>query len=145
MRERCSNPKNISYKNYGAKGVTVCDEWQDFATFREWAESHGYAPRLTIERHNGKGNYEPGNCSWETFAVQRRNVSNNINITAFGETKCVTDWAADPRCSIKKGALAMRIRKGWDAERAITDPKKDGGRPKGVRDSRPRVYAKKEA
>ena len=57
MRQRCSNPKCINYKNYGGKGVQVCPEWEDFQTFYDWAMSNGYTDKLTIDRLDASGNY----------------------------------------------------------------------------------------
>lgn len=76
MKGRCGNPKVREYKWYGAKGVTVCPEWrEDFAAFREWALTNGYAAGLSIERKNSAGNYEPGNCEWITRAENGRRTA----------------------------------------------------------------------
>jgi hypothetical protein len=65
MKHRCYNPKNIGFKNYGGRGITVCDEWRnDYSAFERWALTNGYAPDLTNDRINNDGNYEPGNCQW---------------------------------------------------------------------------------
>lgn len=82
MKTRCENEKSQSYKYYGAKGVRVCDEWQDYFAFRDWANSHGYrpdAPRgdCTIDRINPFGNYEPSNCRFVDMDTQRRNKRRN--------------------------------------------------------------------
>lgn len=79
MRKRCNTPTDKSYKYYGAKGVTVCKEWDDYATFKEWAYKNGYdesAERgaCTIDRINPFGNYEPSNCRWITMEEQRQNT-----------------------------------------------------------------------
>lgn len=67
MNERCNDPKHISYKYYGGKGVKVCDEWMnDFAAFKFWAESCGYKPGLSIERKKTDEGYCPENCEWIT-------------------------------------------------------------------------------
>lgn len=76
--QRCNNPKNKSFKYYGAKGVTRCKEWDDYGAFREWAHSNGYDPYAkfgdcTIDRVDPQGNYEPSNCRWVTIAEQNRN------------------------------------------------------------------------
>lgn len=79
MLARCFNPKNDGFKNYGGRGITVCDEWRkDFLSFREWALENGYDDSAsfgycTIDRIDVNGNYEPGNCRWVTMAVQQKN------------------------------------------------------------------------
>ncbi len=75
MRVRCSNPKQWTFKYYGGKGVRVCDAWHDFAVFRDWAASHGYADGLTIELINPEGNYDPANCEWITASENSRRMA----------------------------------------------------------------------
>lgn len=65
MIGRCKD-KSLAY--YGAKGITVCKEWEDFDTFKAWALDNGYKPKLTIDRINSDGNYEPSNCRWLTHS-----------------------------------------------------------------------------
>ena len=73
MKERCYNKHNIEYKNYGARGITVCDAWlKDFNAFYSWAMENGYADGLTIDRINNEGNYEPTNCQWITRSENSR-------------------------------------------------------------------------
>lgn len=65
MRKRCFNPKNKSFKYYGGRGITVCEEWNDsFQAFYDWALKNGYQEGLQIDRINNDGNYEPSNCRW---------------------------------------------------------------------------------
>lgn len=74
MKYRCYNKKGKNYKNYGARGIKVCDEWlRDFMAFREWSLANGFAENLTIDRIDVDGNYEPDNCRWVTVAEQNRN------------------------------------------------------------------------
>ena len=79
MRNRCSNPRNNSYYLYGAKGVTVCKEWDDYEAFKEWAYENGYdenarRAECTLDRINPFGNYEPSNCRWVSMKVQNNNT-----------------------------------------------------------------------
>lgn len=79
MKSRCNNPNSNRYQYYGARGITVCDEWANsYATFREWALANGYdenAPRgvCTIDRIDVDGNYEPSNCRWVDNRTNARN------------------------------------------------------------------------
>lgn len=78
MKQRCSDPKHISYCYYGERGITVCEEWQDFAAFHDWALANGYdedAPRgrCTLDRIDVNGNYGPENCRWVSMKIQQNN------------------------------------------------------------------------
>lgn len=85
MIYRCSNPLNKSYKHYGGRGITVCDEWQEFKAFYDWAIESGYKKGLSIDRINNDGNYEPSNCRWVTKDEQFLNRRNTIRIDYNGE------------------------------------------------------------
>lgn len=73
MKQRCGNPKNTGYPFYGALGITVCAEWENFTNFKEWADLSGYNDGLSIDRREGSKGYFPNNCRWVTATIQSRN------------------------------------------------------------------------
>ncbi len=73
MRERCNNPKQCRYSSYGGRGIKVCDEWKDFAKFREWMLEQGYGPGLQIDRTDNDDGYHPANCRLCTHTEQMQN------------------------------------------------------------------------
>jgi len=73
MVARCQNPNSTAYKDYGAKGVKICDEWLTFYIFKDWAEANGYSAELSRDRVNPYGNYEPANCRWADVDTQANN------------------------------------------------------------------------
>lgn len=120
MKQRCYNPNIISYKDYGARGIVVSEEWQkSFSVFREWAFQNGYQEGLSINRTNNDGPYSPENCSWSTSRQQAVNRRTTKFITAFGETKAMADWLEDQRCCVKKSTLRSRLNRGVDPETAM--------------------------
>lgn len=126
MITRTTNPNYREFYLYGGRGVFICQEWSVFESFRDWALSNGYASDLTIERKDVNGNYSPANCTWITKSEQQRNKRNNHNLTAFGETKIVMEWARDPRCVVPWKCLYYRLKSGWAPEDAITMPQNSG-------------------
>lgn len=123
IKGRCQRKSHVAFKNYGARGIQVCDEWSgSYPKFMEWALANGYEAGREIDRRNNDGNYEPGNCRWVTVLTQARNRRNNRLVLAFSETKCVSEWEADSRCMVSGRALVKRLNRGWESELAITTP-----------------------
>lgn len=124
MKNRCNSPKNKFYKDYGARGIKVCDEWQDkkegHANFQKWALENGWKEFLSIERIDVNGNYEPSNCRWATPKEQANNRRNNAYITIHGVTKTAQEWA--DQIGITERAFMNRVVYGWSEDRLL-EPK----------------------
>lgn len=120
MRGRCNNPGNTSYKYYGAKRIKVCNEWDNYEVFRNWALTHGYKDNLTIDRINTYGNYCPENCRWVSRKEQDRNKTTNHLLTFGNKTQCITDWCE--ALHINVNTVNKRLRLGWSVEQALLTP-----------------------
>jgi hypothetical protein len=126
MRQRCINPNSISYPSYGGRGISICTEWDDYRVFKAWTMSHGYIWqadfRQELDRIDNDGNYGPNNCQWVLPIVNRRNTRATRQLTAFGETKGMSDWVDDVRCPVSYFVLRSRLNSAWDVEEAISAP-----------------------
>lgn len=121
MKKRCMNKNHNSYKYYGAKGITVCDEWiNDVDAFKEWALSHGYNDNLSIDRINNKGNYSPDNCRWVDSKQQGNNRGTCRYLEHDGVTMSMQQWADYKGINYK--TLARRIYKGLSVKDALDTP-----------------------
>ena len=124
MKNRCYNPQNKFYKDYGGRGITVCSEWLEkkngHKNFREWALENGWKEGYSIDRINVNGNYEPSNCRWATPTEQANNRRNNNFVTINGVTKTTSEWAK--QIGISQNAFAGRVRNGWNDDKLL-DPK----------------------
>ena len=126
MKARCYNENSISYKNYGGRGISVCDEWKNFEPFYEWAIENGYdemAKRgeFTIDRIDVNGDYSPSNCRWLDIGEQQRHRRNNHIISYNGKEQTASRWAEE--VGISRALLIARISKlNWSIEKALTTP-----------------------
>ena len=121
MRERTTRKKCQSYKHYGGRGIKVCEEWQTYENFRDWALSSGYEEGLSIERVDNDGDYCPENCVWADRYTQANNKRTNVKITLDGQTKTMSEWARDYGICYK--LVHARINKlGQSPEKAIKTP-----------------------
>lgn len=92
--QRCCNPLCRKYKDYGARGIEVCDEWKfSYESFNSWSYANGYSDEMTIDRIVNTLGYMPGNCRWVTMHDQNRNKTNNVMLEYNGTTMCMSDWA----------------------------------------------------
>lgn len=113
MVVRCTNSNDIEYKNYGGRGIRICDEWvDDFMAFNDWSMANGYKKNLTIDRIDNNGNYEPSNCRWVDMKTQQRNRRSNRLITINGVERTLIEWSEIS--GIDRATIARRINVGWD-------------------------------
>ena len=128
MKARCLNANEPAFERYGARGITICDEWEnDFAAFQTWAMSNGYTDNLTIDREDNDGPYSPTNCRWATYAEQNRNYGRNVWIEYEGRRVLIGDLAAEH--GLPADLVKNRVRRyGWSIEKALSTPVLSRGR-----------------
>jgi hypothetical protein len=121
MKDRCNNPKNDNYHNYGGRGITICENWENhFDNFYNWSISNGYEDNLSIERIDVNGNYCPQNCKWATIKEQNNNTRRSILITYNGETKTLKEWSC---ClNLSYGTIYSRYKNGYTVEEIFNIP-----------------------
>lgn len=121
IKQRCFNPKFPLYKNYGGRGIIMCDEWKnDFMSFYNWAMSNDYKENLTIDRIDVNGNYEPNNCRWITMKEQYHNRTDNVYYIVNNNKKCLAELCEEynmPYQTVRK-----RLERGENIIKALTKP-----------------------
>lgn len=126
IKSRCLNPQNSDYKNYGARGIVVCNRWLE--NFENFLADMGEKPEnCSIERINVNGDYNRENCKWATRHEQDRNLRRNVYLSFNGKEQCITDWAKE--VGLNRHVLRYRIKAGWSVEDALTVPASLGNNP----------------
>lgn len=122
LKARCYNINEPRYKDYGQRGIGVCDEWlNDFMSFYNWAINNGYNDNLTIDRIDVNGNYTPNNCRWITLEQQQENKRNSVKFTYNGETHCLRKWCSILNINYKTVHKRIHVHK-WDVEKSLFTP-----------------------
>ena len=117
MRYRGDNKNNQAYEMYGARGIKVCDEWQEFGAFRDWALENGYLDNLTLDRIDVNGNYEPSNCRWADAVTQMNNRRSTPHYTVDGRSLTISQWSRET--GIPRSTILNRLKRGMSFEAAI--------------------------
>lgn len=118
MLDRCRNENNRAYKNYGGRGIKVCQQWHEFENF---LADMGHRPEgYQIDRIDNEGDYEPGNCQWATAKQQQNNKRTSLNLNHDGKTLTLEQWSA--ATGFTSEAIRSRLRRGWTLARALTEP-----------------------
>lgn len=125
MIRRCHNPKDVSYDNYGRRGIRVCRRWrfgeEGKTGFECFMEDMGPRPKgKSIDRKNNDKGYFPDNCRWASNKQQTNNVRTNSIIILNGKSRTVAEWSAI--VGIKANTITCRMRRGWSGEKALTIP-----------------------
>jgi len=130
MLQRCANPNNAAWKDYGGRGITVCPAWKkSFETFLADMGPRP-TPKHSIERRNNNLGYAADNCFWATRQEQNRNSRKNVLLPYQGRTQCLAAWGEE--IGIEGDRIRQRIQQGWSIERAVTTPLRHQNRPKKV-------------
>lgn len=140
MIQRTTNPNAHKYERYGGRGITLCERWRKFDNF---LVDMGERPEgLELDRIDGNGNYEPGNCRWADRATQNRNKATNVFLEYQGKRQCLKDWATE--LGMYRSTIHHRYYKGlpvevilnparlsrWDVQRILAQSQSiDGVRP----------------
>lgn len=127
-KSRCYNPTNRKYKNYGARGIVMCDRWRK--SFVNFYADMGPRPSAdhSLERDNVNGNYEPNNCKWGTLTEQGRNKTNTVYLVYKNEKRCASEWAEI--FNLPSGIIKSRIGYGWPTDDVLEKPVKINSRNK---------------
>lgn len=120
MRARCEKQYHKSYDDYGARGIAICDRWQDFGLF--FADMGRAPDGMTLERIDNDGNYEPGNCRWATHKEQANNRRSNVFVMHEGVQLTMAQLAE--AVAIPRDTLERRLKMGWPMDRAVSQPVK---------------------
>jgi len=118
---RCYYSSTNQYKNYGGKGIKVCDEWkhmEGFINFYNWAINNGYNDELTLDRIDNEKDYCPENCRWSTPKFQSNHRTNNVFYTYNGKTQTSSQWCVE--YGVSQTTLNDRLKRGWTLEQALT-------------------------
>lgn len=119
MIQRCCDTKHIAYRNYGGRGIRVCERWlESFENFL--ADMEPVPEGMELERRDPERGYEPDNCCWLSGSEQTNNRRNTVRLTFRGETKSLRDWAT--QTGIPYATLMMRVRHGWSVDDALLLP-----------------------
>jgi hypothetical protein len=111
MRFRCSGKNKEDYPSHSGRGIKVCEGWNEFIIFKDWALSNGYMDNLTIDRIDNNKGYEPSNCRWIPKGEQARNQRRSIYLTHNNKTKLLIDWTREK--GMKYSLTYPRYKRGW--------------------------------
>lgn len=118
IKDRCLNPKNKNYNQYGGRGISICSRWEN--SYSKFLIDMGRKPfeKASIDRINNNGNYTPKNCHWVDAKYQANNKRSNRKITYAGKTQSIQCWADET--GIAYGTICMRLFRNWTIKKTLT-------------------------
>ena len=119
MLQRCYNPKHTNYRDYGGRGIKVCDRWRE--SFENFLADVGErpSPKHSLDRIKNDGDYEPGNCRWATRKEQHRNMRSNIRLVVNGRQVCLVDLENLPNAT--RHNLKKMLAEGMTGDEMLSD------------------------
>jgi hypothetical protein len=121
IKKRCNPSVNhFATKDYAARGISICEEWQSYIAFRDWSLANGYADNLSIDRIDNDGGYSPNNCRWADRKMQARNRRSSHFLEIDGERRTLAEWSE--RTGIRSSVFCARLQRGWTARDAVLTP-----------------------
>ena len=119
IKNRCSNSNLREYPKYGGRGIKICDKWlNDYKAFHDWSIQNGYSEKLSIDRIDNDGNYEPSNCRWVDEKTQANNRSSSKIYEINGVKRTLAEWVKEYNCSYP--TAYERLKRGWSLQKALT-------------------------
>lgn len=127
MRSRCNKPRAKEYNAYGGRGIRVCQEWNDYETFRTWAYANGYDPNAkrgvcTIDRIDNDGGYCPENCRFADMKTQANNTQHNRKYVWMGRERTLLQIIEESGTKLSRNCLYKRLKKGMSVDAALLTP-----------------------
>jgi len=116
MMRRCHTPTHKHFKNYGGRGITVCEQWHNFENFL--ADMGKRVDGMTLDRIDNSKGYSPDNCRWATMQTQQNNKRSNVNVSYNGKTQTIAAWARET--GIPHYVISQRLKYGWSVQNALT-------------------------
>lgn len=121
MKARCEQVNHSNYKNYGGRGIKVCERWQTFDNFL--ADMGTPEKGMSLDRIDHNGDYQPDNCRWASRREQSLNTRRSRMLEFNGVSKTAHEWAEE--LNIDPKTLRQRLYRGWSVEKTLTTPLKD--------------------
>ena len=131
MKQRCTNPNNVRYADYGGRGITLCKRWYEFKNFME-DMYETYYETATLDRINNSKGYTPSNCRWASYAEQNQNSRRCVMVKIGNESKPINAWCRE--FGIPYTTFKQRRKNGWELAKACSTPPNSKHKRKNIKE-----------